>query len=871
MKMHQEIRVWAVLAVAVFGGSFAQGADGTWNNTTTTTGLSWSTPGNWLGGTVADGADFTANFNTLNISAGTVTVNLDSAQTIGNLIFGDTNTSTAGSWVLANNGTAANILTLDVTSGSPTITVNALGTSATVTISAVIAGNDGLTKDGAGVLVLSGANTFTGGLNITGGTVNIGGNVDSALGAAGGTVTLNNGGTLRTTTDSGTTGTGRSLVIGAGGGKLIADGYSPRTFAFAIQGSGVLTLQSSSAVIRLNGNNAGFTGSYQLSGLVSFDTAAAAPSAANSILINNSGALVAISTSTAYSTAQAWLNSGLIDATSTGAILLTGVNNSENINLAGYSGLFLGSSNLINLGSANIVNYSGTITTADSTYRLGAGGTGTTLNLNTTNQLTGARNLVVGNGTASGAVLLSMANDYTGGTTVNNGAQLNVANNGALGSGGVSVVSGGALRLQGGVTVGNALALSSAPSSTTLGGLHSNSGANTYSGNITLSSASRIAASNTAGNSLTISGNIALGANALSFLAGSTATFAGGDIVVTGDISGTGSINKSDATGTLTLSGNNSYSGATNITSGMVAIGSASAFGSGAGTITFNGGNGLTAGIRSTDGTARTISNALAFSGGNATNTYVFGAASGGTGDLTFTSTGTTSLGTVARTFQVNNRTQFNGIFSGAGGGIAKTGNGTLVLSGANTYTGATSVNAGTLLINGSLAAGSAVTVASGAALGGGGTINGAVTVNGSITPGNSIGTLTVANDVTWNGSSGQNWKFELGPVSGSSDQLLLTGSGNDFLKGSGSDFCFDFLNTGVVGTFTLIDWASTTTFNASDFTYTGLASGLTGTFAINGSQLEFTVVAVPEPSTYALLCLGLGALWILRRRAQKA
>lgn len=868
MKMHKGIQMLAVSMAAIFWGSFAQGADGTWTSTTTGP---WSATGNWSGGTVADGAGFTANFSTIDVPVAGVTVNLDSARTIGNLVFGDTNTGTAGSWVLANNGNAANILTLDVASGSSTITVNSLGAGSTntATISAVLAGNDGITKDGAGVLVLSGANTFTGGLNITGGTVNIGGNVDSALGFTGGTVSLSNGATLRTTTDSGTTGAGRSLVIGTGGGRLLADGFSPRTFAFGIQGSGVLTLQSASAVVRLNGNNTGFTGTYQLSGSVSFDTANAAPSAANSILINNNGGLVAINSSTAYATAQAWLNSGLIDAASTGGILLTGINNSENVDLTGYSGLFLGSSNLLNLGAPNIVNYSGTITPADSTYRLGAGGTGSTLNLNTANQLTGARNLVVGNGTIGAAVLLSMANNYTGGTTVNSGAQLNIANSGSLGSGAVSVLSGGALRLQGGVTVANALTLASAPATTTLGGLHSNNGANTYSGNITLSSASRIAAANTAGSSLTISGNIALGANALSLLAGSTAAFAGGDIALTGDISGTGSVNKSDATGTLTLSGNNSYSGNTNISSGMVAIGSASALGNGAGTVAFNGGNGLTAGIRSTDGTARTISNAFSISGGNATNTYVFGATSGGTGNLTFTSTGTTSLGTVVRTFQVNNRTQFNGAFSGAGGGIAKTGSGTLILGGTNTYTGATNVNAGTLLINGSLAAGSAVTVASGASLGGGGIINGAVTVNGSLTPGNSVGTLTVANDVTWNGSAGQDWKFELGPVSGTSDLLLLTGAGNDFLKGSGSDFRFDFLNTGVVGTFTLVDWASLTNFDALDFSYTGLASGLIGTFAINGSQLEFTVV--PEPSTYALLGLGLGALWILRRRAQKA
>jgi autotransporter-associated beta strand protein len=203
-------------------------------------------------------------------------------------------------------------------------------------------------------------------------------------------------------------------------------------------------------------------------------------------------------------------------------------------------------------------------------------------------------------------------------------------------------------------------------------------------------------------------------------------------------------------------------------------------------------------------------------------------------------------------------------------GSLLKTGAGVLRLTAANTYAGTTTVSGGTLLVNGSLAAGSAVTVSTGASLGGGGTINGTVAVNGSLNPGNSIGTLTVANDVTWNGTAGQDWKFELGAISGSSDLLLLTGAGNDFLKGTGSDFRFDFLNTGVVGTFTLVDWASSTTFSALDFSYTGLASGLTGSFALNGSQLDFTVTAVPEPSAYALLLGGLGVLYCLRRRDSK-
>ncbi|WP_307572435.1 autotransporter serine protease [Pseudomonas fluorescens] len=104
-------------------------------------------------------------------------------------------------------------------------------------------------------------------------------------------------------------------------------------------------------------------------------------------------------------------------------------------------------------------------------------------------------------------------------------------------------------------------------------------------------------------------------------------------------------------------------------------------------------------------------------------------------------------------------------------GGLTKEGIGTLVLTGENTYSGPTLVNQGRLAINGSLA--SAVTVNDGGILGGNGRIA-SLTANrgGSVAPGNSIGTLQVAGDVTF--QPGSNYAVEVSPTS--SDLIVADG-----------------------------------------------------------------------------------------------
>lgn len=163
------------------------GNSGNWSDTTSPGGV-------WTGGIFADGSGFTANFTGVDIAANQ-TITLDANHTIGNITFTDATTSSNN--LLISGG---NILTLDVSSGTPTINVTQSGR--TLTIDSVIAGTEGLQKTGAGGLTLNGplANTFTGGLNANGGTLTLDFtslvppsnliNPANALSFGGGTVTL---------------------------------------------------------------------------------------------------------------------------------------------------------------------------------------------------------------------------------------------------------------------------------------------------------------------------------------------------------------------------------------------------------------------------------------------------------------------------------------------------------------------------------------------------------------------------------------------------------------------------------------------------------------------------------------------------------
>ena len=163
----------------------------TWGNIA---GGSWATPANW--DSIPNAADAIANFDTLDLSAD-ATVTLDGNFTVGTLIFGDIVPAAypgpATNWIINAGSPTSSTLTLNVSSGTPTINVvnptaqpiNSAGPPAatagfyklfvdeTATINTVLAGSKGLNKTGYGTLVLTRPNSYTGTTSVQNGTLTL--------------------------------------------------------------------------------------------------------------------------------------------------------------------------------------------------------------------------------------------------------------------------------------------------------------------------------------------------------------------------------------------------------------------------------------------------------------------------------------------------------------------------------------------------------------------------------------------------------------------------------------------------------------------------------------------------------------------------
>ncbi|MCW1921886.1 autotransporter-associated beta strand repeat-containing protein [Luteolibacter arcticus] len=195
--------------------------------------------------------------------------------------------------------------TLTLTGTTPTTTANA-----DATINSTVAGSAGLAKAGVGVLTLGGSNSYTGTTSIDGGVLSVttlaanGGN--SGIGA-GTDVTLN-GGTLRYTGGNNGSDAGakfnRNISVGASGGTLDLAGTGFLFYGGSVSGSGALKVIDSSGdasnrQLLVSGNSAGFTGNLEIgngsanSGWVQYRSNAASPFGSGTITVLTGGVLSA--------------------------------------------------------------------------------------------------------------------------------------------------------------------------------------------------------------------------------------------------------------------------------------------------------------------------------------------------------------------------------------------------------------------------------------------------------------------------------------------------------------------------------------------------------------------------------------------------
>ena len=180
------------------GLSTGAGTSGTWNGATNATNTYAAVPVVNLDGTatlVSGGTATTTSdsiyFGTNNLALGATasTIATTGAISINNIVFGTGQT----------NGVTLSAGATSITLGGTTPTITTNNSTVTDTIGAVIAGTVGMVKGGAGVLSLTGAETYTGVTTISGG----------------GTLQVGDGtsGNLNNTTPS-------ALTFSAGGGTL---------------------------------------------------------------------------------------------------------------------------------------------------------------------------------------------------------------------------------------------------------------------------------------------------------------------------------------------------------------------------------------------------------------------------------------------------------------------------------------------------------------------------------------------------------------------------------------------------------------------------------------------------------------------------
>jgi autotransporter-associated beta strand protein len=680
-------------------------------------------------------------------SGGSETLTGTNTYTGSTVINSGASIALSGSGSISNSSSVTNSGTFNIAGTSSGVSIKSLNGSgitilgsntlnlsvASNTYSGVISGTGGLTVSG-GTETISGTNVFTG---LT--TINSGASI--ALSGSGSIATSSGIANNGTFDISGTTsGASISTMSGSGGTilgtKALTLTNASNTYSGVISGSGGFTVAGGTET--LSGTNS-YTGVTNI----------------------NSGAVLALTGNGSISNSSQIIDNGTLDISNTNS-------GTSIITLSGSGTTILGSKTL-------------TILQAPSSYTGTFSGTG-------------------GITVASGTQQITGTNTFTGSTTINNGSAINlvnlgsIANSSSLANNGTfdisSTTSGTSLQSMSGtgstvlgsktLTLTNSNdtysgAISGTGGLTVSGGNQTLTGVNNFSGStlvssgatISLSGGGSIANSSSVTNNGTLNiANTTTGAS-LTTISGSGTTILGnkqltitnGSSTYSGVLTGTGTFSVNG--GSIALSGVNTYSGGTNISTGstlsitgtgaiassigvnntgifdissassVVSIKDLSGSGStllgsnslnltgatstysgtasGAGGITISSGSSQLAGSNTYTGATTISSGATLALTGNGNIGTSSGLTNNGSLDISTTTSGTSikslsGIGTTAlgsKTLTLSNASgTYSGVLSGTGGLTITSG--TETLSGNNSFSGPTTINSGATLIIGS-------------------------------------------------------------------------------------------------------------------------------------------------------------------------
>ncbi|WP_148281022.1 autotransporter-associated beta strand repeat-containing protein, partial [Bordetella bronchiseptica] len=601
---------------------------------------------------------------------------------------------------LAVNGDFTSNRQLELTAGAKAIDVAA---GKDVTWRGLVNGAGALTKTGDGTLALAGANTYTGGTRLQGGTVQV--SRDNNLGQAAGAVTFD-GGRLAST---GSFATARTATLNKAGQIDTAQGTT-LTWNGAIGGKGELRKQGAGTLV-LGGANTyqGDTrveaGTLQVSadanlgqGAVHLHDSRLATTGtfatSRRLELTGRGAVQAAAAAT-LDWRGTVAGAGTLVKEGAGTLVLAGDNQH-----AGGTEVRAGTlqvSRATNLGpGALALENAALATTASFTATQAATLTGNAAIDTAAGTTLGWEGAIGGTGSlhkkGEGKLVLVKDNHHDGGTTIHAGT-LQVSRDANLGSGQSAVtLDGGALAVSAGFSSGREIVVGAGHGALSVAGGHTlqwqgqvgGAGALTKTGDGTLvleHDNTHAGGTRVTGGVLRVSrdenlgeahGMLTLDGGTLSTTAGfasrrnATVGNGGGRIVVAdaatldlqGDVAGAGRLVKEGA-GTLALGGTNTYAGGTVVEAGTLRVARDANLGGG----------------------ALTLNNSRL----HATAGFVTGR------DATLS--GRASIDTDDRA-----TLQWRGTVDGAGR-LVKQGLGTLVLDGDNRYAGGTEVNAGTLQV----------------------------------------------------------------------------------------------------------------------------------------------------------------------------